>query len=71
MHLVDVLTVGDGVQSFGDASGDGQLFLCKVCCLSFLLRCIMYFSFLSGMYLKSTPPLSSNINSQGTLLQVR
>ncbi|KAI8029953.1 Tripeptidyl-peptidase 2 [Camellia lanceoleosa] len=43
LHLVDVLTVADGPQTFPDAS---------------------------GMYMKNTPPLSSNnINSQGNLLQ--
>ncbi|KAH7865948.1 hypothetical protein Vadar_013448 [Vaccinium darrowii] len=44
LHLVDVLTVGDGAHTFPDAS---------------------------GMYMKNTPPLSSNaINNQGNLLQV-
>ncbi|XP_057968602.1 mediator of RNA polymerase II transcription subunit 8 isoform X2 [Malania oleifera] len=43
MHLVDVLNVGDGMQSFSEAS---------------------------GVYVKNTPPLSSNhINNQGALLQ--
>ncbi|GFZ04402.1 mediator subunit 8 [Actinidia rufa] len=43
LHLVDILTVGDGAQTYPDAS---------------------------GMYMKSTPPQSSNnINSQGNLLQ--
>ncbi|XP_055828766.1 mediator of RNA polymerase II transcription subunit 8 isoform X3 [Solanum dulcamara] len=42
-HLVDVLTVADGPQSFTDSS---------------------------GTYLKNTPPFSSsNVNSQGALLQ--
>ncbi|XP_058227685.1 mediator of RNA polymerase II transcription subunit 8 isoform X1 [Rhododendron vialii] len=44
LHLVDVLTVGDGAHTFPDAS---------------------------GMYMKNTPPLSSNtVNNQGNLLQV-
>ncbi|KAK4838386.1 hypothetical protein QYF36_013367 [Acer negundo] len=44
MHLVDLLTVGDGVHTFSDTS---------------------------GMYMKNTPPLSSNnLASQGNLLQV-
>lgn len=43
MHLVDVLTVSEGAQTFADAS---------------------------GMYLKNTPPLSSNnLSGQGTFLQ--
>ncbi|PSS07237.1 Mediator of RNA polymerase II transcription subunit like [Actinidia chinensis var. chinensis] len=43
LHLVDILTVGDGAQTYPDAS---------------------------GMYMKNTPPQSSNnINSQGNLLQ--
>ncbi|GAV66842.1 hypothetical protein CFOL_v3_10352, partial [Cephalotus follicularis] len=43
LHLVDVLTVGDGGHNFADGS---------------------------GMYMKNTPPLSSNnISGQGTLLQ--
>ncbi|XP_019068746.1 mediator of RNA polymerase II transcription subunit 8 isoform X3 [Solanum lycopersicum] len=43
-HLVDVLTVSDGPQSFADSS--------------------------VGTYLKNTPPFpSSNVNSQGALLQ--
>ncbi|KAG5538126.1 hypothetical protein RHGRI_025266 [Rhododendron griersonianum] len=44
LHLVDVLTGGDGAHTFPDAS---------------------------GMYMKNTPPLSSNtVNNQGNLLQV-
>ena len=36
LHLVDVITVGDGVQSFADASGNNQ---------SLVEACIFYFLF--------------------------
>ncbi|KAF6138402.1 hypothetical protein GIB67_032906, partial [Kingdonia uniflora] len=56
MHLVDVLTVGDGAQSFVDASGKLPI------TTSFVTQT-------SGMYTKNTPPSSNAVINQGSLLQ--
>lgn len=78
VHLADVLPVADGVHGFSDSSGNNQLLFVR----TWVFLIIMYWEvnqcfwgdsklFLTGMYMKNTPPVSSNsINSQGPLLQV-
>lgn len=73
MHLVDVLNVTEGVQSISDSSGKFQIQI-TVCSTVFTRINYrgVYSSFTNlAIYMKSTPPLSSNIGSPGNLPQVR